>query len=34
MGNDLLNPVTILKDSMVRLENSITMTKHVNRDLT
>ena len=34
MGNDLLNPVTILKDSMVRLENNITMTKHVNRDLT
>jgi len=33
MSNELLNPVTILKESMMRLENNITMTKFVNREL-
>jgi len=32
MGNDLLNPVTILKEGMIRLENNTTMVKQVNRD--
>ena len=34
MANSLLNPVTILKESMIRLENNTTMVKQVNRDLT
>jgi len=32
MANELLNPVTILKEGMVRLENNATILKHVNRD--
>ena len=32
MANELLNPVTILKESMLRLENNLTFTKFVNRD--
>ena len=32
MSNELLNPVTILKESMIRLENNITFIKQVNRE--
>jgi hypothetical protein len=32
VANELLNPVTILKESMVRLENDLTFTKQVNRE--
>ena len=32
--NELLNPVVILKESMIRLENDTTMLKYVNRELT
>jgi len=32
LANELLNPVTILKNSMIRLENNLTMVKFVNRD--
>lgn len=30
--NELLNPVTILKEGMVRLENDVTFLKQVNRE--
>lgn len=32
MANELLNPVVIVADSMVRLENQTTMMKFVNRE--
>jgi hypothetical protein len=31
-ANELLNPVIIGKDSLIRLENNVTFTKYVNRE--
>jgi hypothetical protein len=34
MPNELLNPVGISKEGLVRLENNTVMMKQVNRELT
>lgn len=34
MANELLNPVAILQSSLMRLENSLTFFKFVDRELT
>lgn len=34
MPNELLNPVAISKEGLIRLENNLVMAKYVNRELT
>jgi len=34
MSNELLNPVAIDHETLLRLENNLTLYKYVNRELT
>ena len=34
MANELLNPVVITQESLIRLENNLCFAKYVNRELT